>query len=244
MPIGSSSTSSPGNALEVERLSVRFGTITVLGALSFQVPSGTSLAIIGPNGAGKTVLLKALIGTLPHEGQVRWAPGTRLGYVPQKLDIERDLPVTGDDFLHAKAVVTGASPMEVTRAIEAVGFPAALSAKSIGALSGGEFQRLLVAAALLGEPSVLMLDEPTAGVDGPGQERMNETLERLRRERALTILLISHDLSVVYHYATNVLCLAHSSTCFGPPTRVLTPAMLERLYGAPVGYHAHDEPRS
>ena len=104
-PASSVGTAKPGNALEVERLSVRFGATTILRDLSFDVPRASSLAVIGPNGAGKTVLFQALIGALPHAGAIRWAPGTRIGYVPQKLDIERDLPVTGDDFLRAKATV-------------------------------------------------------------------------------------------------------------------------------------------
>jgi zinc transport system ATP-binding protein len=109
----------------------------------------------------------------------------------------------------------------------------------IGALSGGQFQRLLVAAALLGHPTVLILDEPTAGVDEPGQDTLNHTIERLREERGLTILFISHDLSVVYRYATNVLCLSHGFACFGPPTQILTPERLQELYGAPLTYHVH-----
>ena len=233
-----------GHALEVERLSVRIGDAVVLDDLSFVVPRGTSLAIIGPNGAGKTVLFKALIGALPHDGAVRWAKGTRVGYVPQKLDLERDLPVTGQDFLHAKAVVTGSAPSDVVRATSAVGFPSALLPRPIGALSGGQFQRLLVAVALLGKPSVLLLDEPTAGVDAPGQESVTETLDRLRREQGLTVVVISHDLSVVYRYASRVLCLGRGTACFGPPKTVLTPAMLEGLYGAQVSYHIHDGPRS
>src|SRR5450759_649079 len=84
-------------ALAVEHLSVAFGVVLVLGDLSFSVARGTTLAIIGPNGAGKTVLLRALIGAVPSSGVIRWARGTRLGYVPQKLDLERDLPLTGFD---------------------------------------------------------------------------------------------------------------------------------------------------
>ncbi len=233
-----------GHAIEVERLSVRFGDAVVLDRISFVVPRNTSLAVIGPNGAGKTVLFKALIGALPHEGTIRWARGTRVGYVPQKLDLERDLPVTGRDFLHAKAVVTGSPPADVVRATKDVGFSGALLRKPIGALSGGQFQRLMVAVALVGKPSILLLDEPTAGVDLPGQETMNETLERLRGEQGLTVLVISHDLSVVYRHASNVLCLGRGQACFGPPKTILTPAMLEALYGVPVSYHIHDGPRS
>ncbi len=229
-----------GNALEVEDLSVRFGATLVLDRLSFEVPRATSLAIIGPNGSGKTVLFKALIGALPSEGRIRWAPETRLGYVPQKLDIERDLPLTGDDLLRAKARVARASDEEAVRALAVVGLSARLSAMPIGALSGGQFQRLLVAAALVGSPTVLLLDEPTAGVDEQGQQTLNELIDRLRQERGMTTLLISHDLSVVYRYAGRVLCLARKRGCFGVPTAVLTPERLQEIYGAPVGFHVHD----
>jgi zinc transport system ATP-binding protein len=234
----------PDQALDVSNLSVRFGHVTVIDKLSFEVPRGSSLAIIGPNGAGKTVLFQALIGAIPPEGSVHWAPGARIGYVPQKLDIERDLPVTGDDFLRAKTAVTGASVGDASHALDLVRLAASVAAMPIGTLSGGQFQRLLVAVALVGEPNVLLLDEPTAGVDEPGQETMNETVERLRCEKGLTVLLISHDLSVVYRYASNVLCLSRGVACFGTPKTVLTPEMLEQLYGAPVGYHVHDDRRS
>ena len=234
-----------GNALEVDAITVRFGRTLILEGLSFEVRRGTSLAIIGPNGSGKTVLFKALVGALPHEGRIRWAKGTRLGYVPQKLDIERDLPVTGDDLLRAKARVTGATEEEWVLALAMVGLARDLSGKSIGALSGGQFQRLLVAVALVGRPDVLLLDEPTAGVDERGQETLNDLIDRLRRERGMTTLLISHDLSVVYRYASNVLCLSRGHACFGAPKTILTPALLEEVYQAPVAFHVHDDgPRS
>jgi zinc transport system ATP-binding protein len=239
-----SSAEAPRLALEVENLSVRFGRMAVLERLSFKVPHGSALAIIGPNGAGKSVLAKALIGTLAFEGDLRWEEHTKIGYVPQKLDIERDLPITGADFLDAKAAVGRASRDDVATLLGLVGLKPAAVAQPIGALSGGQFQRLLVAAALVGRPTVLLLDEPTAGVDEPGQDSLNHTIERLRDERGLTILFISHDLSVVYQYATNVLCLSHGHVCFGPPRTVLTPQLLQELYGAPIGYHVHHDART
>jgi zinc transport system ATP-binding protein len=239
-----SSAKAPHPTLKVENLSIGFENAPVIERLTFEVAHGSALAIIGPNGAGKSVLAKALIGVLPFKGTIQWEGNTRIGYVPQKLDIERDLPITGGDFLRAKAAVSRASPGDVRDVLGLVGLKPESANKAIGALSGGQFQRLLVAAALIGHPTVLLLDEPTSGVDEPGQESLNHTIERLREERDLTLLFISHDLSVVYQYATNVLCLSRGQVCFGAPRIILTPQLLQELYGAPVGYHVHDDTRS
>jgi zinc transport system ATP-binding protein len=230
------------NALQVEHLAVRFGSTEVIHDLSFAVPRGSSLAIIGPNGAGKTVLFKALIGAVPYEGTLRWAEGTSIGYVPQKLDIERDLPITGRDFLRAKAALARASDSDVANTLALVGLERPILSAPIGTMSGGQFQRLLMAFALVGKPNFLLLDEPAAGIDEPGQEILDATIKRLQKENDVTVLLISHDLSVVYHYATAVLCLSRTHPCFGPPQTVLTPDTLRNLYGTAVDFHVHDQP--
>jgi zinc transport system ATP-binding protein len=227
------------NALDVEGLSVRFGRTEILRALTFGVPRGSALAVIGPNGSGKTVLFRALIGALPHGGMVRWAPGTRIGYVPQKLDIDRDLPITGRDFLRAKADVAGVTAGDAARSLELVSLSPSAADQTIGAFSGGQFQRLLLACALMGRPTVLLFDEPTSGVDEPGEERLYEMIHRLQETERLTLLLISHELSVVYRYATNVLCLSREQPCFGPPEEILTPERIEQVYGTPLKYHHH-----
>ena len=225
------------NALEVEDLTVSFGASTVLSGLSFAVQAGTSLAVIGPNGSGKTVLFKALVGSIAHRGQIRWAAGTRIGYVPQRLEVDHDLPITGVDLLLAKSAVTK-DPAHLTEALQSVGLEGQAH-KRIGELSGGQMQRLLVALALVGRPSVLLLDEPLAGVDQPGQERLNDLVRRVQERNLLTVLLISHDLSVVYEHATNVLCLTRERPCFGPPRTILTPELLHQVYGTSLGYHVH-----
>ncbi len=226
--------------LDVRHLSVRFGRRQVLRDLSFQVERGTSLAILGPNGAGKTVLFRTLVGATAFEGTVHWAASTRIGYVPQKLDLERDIPITGFDFLTARTKLSGGARSDIMRVLGLVGFPTDVANQPIGELSGGQFQRLLLAFALVADPNVLLLDEPTAGVDEPGQEQINELVGILQRNHALTVLFISHELTVVNRYATNVLCLGRDSPCFGPPRSVLTPDLLRDMYGTDVHYHIHD----
>lgn len=229
------------NVLEVEHLSVRLGEREILRDLSFSVPAGSLVAVIGPNGSGKTVLFRALIGALPHTGSVRWAAEARIGYVPQKLDLERGLPITGRDLLLARARLASAPASAIDRALARVGLTDDVLPSLVGTLSGGQFQRLLMAFALIPDPTVLLLDEPTAGVDEPGQERMNDTIRRLQAE-GVTAIMISHDLSVVFRFATSVLCLTRDHTCFGVPRNVLTPELLAQVYGEPVGLFVHDEP--
>lgn len=227
------------NVLEVEHLSVSFDENQVINDLSFHVEAGSSVAVIGPSGSGKTVLFRTLIGSLPHEGVVRWADGVRLGYVPQKLDLERDVPLTGIDFLKARTKLAGTAALDLGRMLDMAGIDRDVARRPIGTMSGGQFQRLLVAFALLGNPSALLLDEPTAGVDEPGQRLLTDLIHRVREEQGLTVFLISHELSVVYRYATHVLCLGHGHSCFGAPRSILTPELLQDIYGSPVDYHVH-----
>lgn len=228
------------NMLEVNHLSVSFGETHVLTDLSFQLAKGSSLAVIGPNGAGKTVLFRALIGALPFSGTVQWASGVRIGYVPQKLDLERDIPITGVDFLRARVAVARKSVASISEFLTLVGLPLGVARQPIGAMSGGQFQRLLIAFALVGDPDALLLDEPTSGIDEPGQDRLNELVRRLRQSQGLTLIFISHELSVVYQYATDVLCLNRAKAYFGPPRKILTPDRLREVYGTEVNYHVHD----
>lgn len=228
------------NALEVRDLAVRLGGTEVVRGVTFDLPRASCLAVIGPNGAGKTVLLRALIGALPHAGEVTWAADTVLGYVPQKLDIERDLPLNGRDFLRARAALAGSSAAMLAESLRSVGLAEAVLATPIGNMSGGQFQRLLIAFALLGRPNVLLLDEPAAGIDAPGQAHLNEVIHRLQDTQAMTVLLVSHDLSVVYRYADYVLCLGRHGASFGPPRAALTPDTLYEVYGQPLGFHVHD----
>jgi ABC-type Mn2+/Zn2+ transport system ATPase subunit len=150
--------------------------------------------------------------------------------------------VTGRDLLVARARLASVPTSAAARMLARVGLESDALDRLIGTFSGGQFQRLLMACALLANPTVLLLDEPTAGIDEPGQERINETILRLQREEEVTVLQISHDVSVVSRYATDVLCLTREHTCFGVPRQALTPDVLTRIYGEPVGVFVHDTP--
>jgi zinc transport system ATP-binding protein len=225
--------------LEVRHVTISFGSVPVLRDVSFDVLEGSSMVLLGPNGSGKTVLFRALIGAIPCEGSIRWAAGVRIGYVPQKLDLERDVPITGLDFLRARPSKERPAPGDIEHFLAEVGLSHEVVGRSIGALSGGQFQRLLVAFALVGRPNVLLLDEATAGVDEPGQERLYELLHRLQLERRLTIMSISHELSIVSGHVSSVVCLGGKGAWCGPP-KELTDKVLQTMYGVPLALHVHE----
>ena len=225
--------------LSVTGLNVSFGNREVIHDLSFSVEQGDCLAIIGPNGAGKTVLLQALLNLIPYRGEIRWSEGTRLGYVPQKIAADRQLPLSAKDLLAAKVRFLRLPATELRSVSAELGLTDELVNTSMGALSGGQFQKVLIAFALLGRPNVLLFDEPTASLDELTEERVYELLQSLQKDRGMTILLVSHDLSIVYRNANMVMCLSKGKTCMGPPKEVLTPAMLQDLYASPPHYYQH-----
>ena len=185
------------NILEVKSLSVELGVTHVIDNLSFSLSEGENLAVIGPNGSGKTVLLRALLGLLPHEGIIRWAPGVHLGYVPQKIDLERDIPVTAMNLLSAKAALAHMGEHDVRTVARSVGVSPAILDAPLRELSGGQFQRILIAFALLGNPNVILFDEPTASIDEAGEGQIYEMLHELQETRGITTIVVSHDLSFV-----------------------------------------------
>jgi len=226
--------------LTVKNLSVRIEDKLIVDDVSFDLSERERLSILGPNGAGKTVLLKALLNLIPSTGKIGWSPEARIGYVPQKIDAEIHLPLTFNDLFQAKCSTLRVSIHDARNVAESVGLTKDILATPVGHLSGGQFQRGLIGFALIGEPNVLLLDEPTASVDEPGEEHIYELIHRLQEERNLASIMVSHDLSFVFRYATTVLCLNRQRVCFGSPRDALSHDVLEKLYGESVGFYAHD----
>lgn len=200
--------------LSVKNLTVGFENHTILDNLSFDLIRDGTLAVIGPNGSGKSVLFKALLGIISYNGSIVWSKDVRIGYVPQKLSIDADLPITVLEFLQIKET----SMEKITEILSIVGFrkkaehvhhDVRVLNTRLGSLSGGELQRILMAYALLGDPNILLLDEPTAGVDLEGEETFYELFAHLKKDTDLTIIFISHDIEVVKAYSDKILELKH-----------------------------------
>ena len=221
--------------LEVSDLGVTIQDRVIIEHLSFTVRRGEVLTILGPNGAGKTVLLRALLGLLPHAGSIAWKNAVRVGYVPQRLPPVREIPLCVEDFFTLKRH----AGVDMREALRDVGLSEDLALQPLGDLSSGQLQRVLIAWALSGDPEVLLFDEPTAGIDIGGEETIYRLLARLRGERNLTLLLVTHDLAVASELSSTVLCLNRRPICHGPPLEVLTPQTLKKMYGTEVKYHRH-----
>jgi len=226
----------PKTILKVEKLNVSFDGEEVIKDLSFEVKEGEVLVILGPNGAGKTTLLRALLGLIPYTGKFAWATENISYLPPQELLQRKGLPpLSIEDFFRFKNV----SIERILKIFELVELDPSLLKRRYGALSTGQFQRIIIAWALVDDPSVLLFDEPTSGIDIGGQETIYSLLHRFWKERNLTILLVTHDLNVVWEHAETVLCMNKEKLCYGNPRKVLTPEELERIYGTGIKYYEH-----
>lgn len=231
--------------LEVRDCTVVLDGQTLLSGVSFAVRKGEALAVIGPNGAGKTLLFKALLGLVPFRGSIVWKPGLRIGYVPQKLPLDRTMPLIVREFFLLKAKRFWFPDREylehLAHELSLVGLAEEMLDRPVGALSGGQLQRLLIAWAMLDDPEVMLFDEPTSGIDVGFDETVYQLLQRLQKERGTTVLLISHEINIVYRYADQVLCLNREMLCRGEPRQVLNPAELRRIFGESAFYEHGEE---
>jgi zinc transport system ATP-binding protein len=231
------------NLLTVEGVSVRYGAHEVLRDVSLSVAPGEIVTIVGPNGSGKTTLLRAIVGaTVTAAGRIERAPGLVLGYVPQRLHVDPTLPLTVARFLRLPG---GAGRDEVSAALARAGVPE-IANRQMSDLSGGQLQRALLARALVAKPRLLLLDEPTAGLDQPGSAAFYRLIDEVRRETGCAVLMISHELHVVMAASDRVICLNGHVCCHGTPEHVSSAPEYRALFGSGTGgalalyRHDHD----
>lgn len=227
----------------VEDLSVRYGANTVLRKVDMVIEPGEIVTIVGPNGSGKTSLLRAIIGaTKPAVGRITRKSGLKIGYVPQKLHIDPTLPISVERFMRLTSRVSRARCSE---ALETAGVPDLLN-RQMSQLSGGQFQRVLLARALINRPEILLLDEATQGLDQPGSAAFYRQIEAVRQETGCAILMISHELHVVMSASDRVVCLNGHVCCQGSPAVVASAPEYRALFGTGTGgalalyRHDHD----
>ena len=234
--------------IELEHVSVSAGGDTLLSDVNMHIHCGQLTALVGPNGAGKTTLVRALLSQIPHTGQIRHMDNqerplrsVRTGYVPQQLEFDRSSPVTVMDFmagsLSRRPVFLGVSKKARERVLAALERThcAQLADRTLGALSGGELQRVLLALALTPQPDLLILDEPVSGVDQNGMETFYQTVDELKHRNHMAILLVSHDLSVVERYADRVVLMQGTVIKQGSPEVVFDSPEFEQVFYAKGG---------
>ncbi len=226
--------------LKVSDLQVKLNNENVINNLSFSVSRGDFLTILGPNGSGKTVLFKSLLKLIPHQkGNIHWDKNVKIGYLPQGLTQLKlkNVPILAKEFLLLKKI----SLKKIHSLLRLVGISDKdILNKQLGNLSGGQFQRILLAWTLASDPNILLFDEPTTGIDIQGEKNIYTLLRKMQKRKDLTVLLITHDFNIIYKYSTNVLCLSKNIACKTKPLNALSSENLEKLYGMPVKFYKHN----
>ncbi len=214
--------------VEITGLQVTLGGTRVLSDVDFHIDNGEIVTIVGPNGSGKSTLLRCIIGAvMPDTGTVTRAPDLRIGYVPQRLHIDPTLPLSVHRFLGLPKPVPRSRALA---ALEAAGVPD-LADRPMSGLSGGQHQRVLLARAILDDPTLLILDEATQGLDQPGSAAFYSRIETIRREMGCAVLMVSHELHVVMAASDRVVCLNGHVCCHGTPDVVASAPEYRALFG-------------
>ena len=214
--------------LKVSNLNVEMQKQIILGNLNFEIPRGSNVAIVGPNGAGKTMLFRTLLNLIPYRGKIQWNGKVKIGYVPQNISV-KDIPISVEEFLAYRDGSDVAEALSAVRLGEK-GF----HNRSLNVLSGGQLRRVLIAWALIDNPNVLLLDEPTVGVDIGSEESIFVMLNELRKRTNITMLLITHDIHLVKEYTELLLGLNKCMTYFGDAKQIAEPLLQQRIYGETI----------
>lgn len=229
--------------ISAERIDFAQGGNRILQGVSLSLEPGEIVTIVGPNGSGKSTLLRLLIGAItPARGKITRAKGLRIGYVPQKLHIDPTLPMTVRRFLSLPVAVDDATAEAALRSAGVAG----VGGQQMVSLSGGQFQRVLLARAILGKPQILMLDEATQGLDQPGSAAFYRQIDQVRQDIGCAVLMVSHELHVVMSASDRVICLNGHICCEGTPDVVSAAPAYRELFGTGTGgalalyRHDHD----
>lgn len=231
-----------------DRVTLGYRRRVVLRDLSFEIPDGDFLGVVGPNGSGKTTLIRAILGGLaPLAGTVSTASNLRFGYVPQRGRVDYGYPLGALDVVlmgRYDRIGLGRRPGAADRALalralDQVGI-ADLAGQHLADLSGGQQQRTLIARALVGEPNVLVLDEPTAGMDLVATTQILGLVRELHDRSAITVLMVSHALNEVANYVDRIALVVSQGLRLGPVAEIMTEPVLTELYGIPVEVSASD----
>jgi zinc transport system ATP-binding protein len=228
--------------LEVKDLTVRFNGSLALDHVSFTIEKEAIIAVIGPNGSGKTTLLKAILGLIPYEGEIRLFSLpvrqvlAQVGYMPQRFAFDSNFPLTVEEFINLTCRTPEKLP--VHGALDEVGMNE-FKGKLIGELSGGQLQRVLLAHALLHHPRLLFLDEATSGIDIEGQGDFYSVIQHLNREHGVTVMMVSHEISMVYKFTDRIICLNRDLVSHGETRTALTAEVLKKLYGENADFKVH-----
>lgn len=229
--------------IEVASVGVRAGRNEILHDVDLEVRAGEIVSLIGPNGAGKTTLVRVMLDLIrPVRGHVRRRSHLVIGYVPQRLHLDPILPLTVRRFL---SIGHGRRRLDLAAILAEVGSAHLLDA-AMHDLSGGEFQRVMLARALAREPDLLILDEPAQGVDFSGQLELYRLIDQIRTRRGCGVLLVSHDLHIVMAATDRVVCLNRHVCCSGQPEAVSRHPEYVALFGPraarelAVYTHEHD----
>jgi len=233
------------NLIQIQGMSVTHGGHKVLGNVDFAISAGEIVTLVGPNGSGKSTLLRTIIGAVrPDRGQVSRKANLRIGYVPQTLHIDPTLPMTVARFLNLPRPVAQSAANEALRGAGAE----ALADRQMSGLSGGQFQRVLLARALIDQPELLILDEATQGLDQPGSASFYRQIETVRSHLGCAVLMVSHELHVVMAASDRVICLNGHVCCEGAPEHVASAPEYRALFGSgtqgALALYRHDHDHS
>ncbi|OOF43647.1 zinc ABC transporter ATP-binding protein ZnuC [Rodentibacter trehalosifermentans] len=226
--------------IELNNINVVFEQKTALSNINLRIYPNTIITIVGPNGGGKSTLLKTLLKLQqPTSGEVIYGNDVRIGYVPQKIHLDHSLPLTVERFL---ALKKGVKTQEISTALEQLSITH-LRQSTMQKLSGGEMQRVLLARAILNRPNLLVLDEPTQGVDITGQAELYQLIRQTQQKLNCAVLMVSHDLHIVMADSHEVLCINQHICCAGTPETLSNDPAFIRLWGNQlsqnVGFYTH-----